>query len=88
MIATEQLTRGLRLDATLHLAGLPDSVALQEGLVSESFKGCLRNIRLNAVQVDLLSSSNSVTGIGRCFDDVERGAYFDGDAYAVFSEIS
>ena len=51
--------------------------------VSESFKGCLAEFRLNGESVDL-TNSKAIMGVRKCFTEVERGAHFDGYSYAVY----
>ena len=51
--------------------------------MSESFKGCMRDFRLNDKPI-VLSEAPSVMGVRRCFENVEAGAYFSGYGYAQY----
>lgn len=58
---------------------------LQCGIkMKESFKGCIRNFNVDGNNVDL--ASGEAHGIGQCFTNIEPGAFFQGDAYAVYDE--
>ena len=51
--------------------------------MSESFKGCMRRFELNEEAIDL-SGARSIMGVNRCYENVERGAFFNGYAYAQY----
>lgn len=77
-----------KLSATnmLFVGGIPeDSLTLSADLVSklEDFKGCMRRFAVNDLTQDLARRHHNV---GQCFPRVEKGSYFPGDAYAVYSE--
>ena len=56
--------------------------------VSHSVRGCIRNLKLNQMEISL----NDVKVIqdiktGKCHKDVEPGIYFGGDAWGIYGEI-
>lgn len=51
----------------------------------EGFKGCIRGFSVNNVTQDLARPGRHFN-VGQCFPRVERGSYFPGDAYAIYSK--
>lgn len=51
----------------------------------EKFKGCIRRFTVNNVTQDL-AKAGLHHSVGQCFPSVEKGTYFPGDAYAIFSK--
>lgn len=87
---TNQIRIPKRLNASnkLYVGGLPDvQLPLPAEMVArlEGFKGCLRKLIVNNVTQDL-AKQHSHVNVGQCFPRVEKGSYFAGDAFAVFSE--
>lgn len=39
-------------------------------------------VEINDIEQEIIKNSN----IGQCFPNVEEGAYFSGDAYAIYSK--
>ena len=52
--------------------------------VSESFKGCMLELKLNDELTDIVNAAG-VQGLQNCYKTVERGAYFPG--FGEFAEI-
>ncbi|KFM68914.1 hypothetical protein X975_12638, partial [Stegodyphus mimosarum] len=48
----------------------------------ESFKGCISNFNFNGKFLDL--AKGELQNVGQCFSTIEPGAYFAGDAYAIY----
>lgn len=70
----------------LLVGGIPEEkLTLPNELVSkmEVFKGCMRRFAVNDLTQDLAKRHHNV---GQCFPRVEKGSYFPGDAYAIYSE--
>lgn len=85
-IATAPIMRKVPVIAPMYVGGLPLFYEAQEPLVSESFKGCLRQMELNNNMVDV-ANSKSIMGVRPCFADNEPGVHFDGYGYAVYSKL-
>jgi hypothetical protein len=81
------ITRKLPVNAPMYVGGVPMFYDAQEGLVRESFKGCMRGLELNGNLVDV-ANSKSIMGVRPCFAINERGVHFDGYGYAVFGKCS
>ena len=79
------ITRKVPVIAPMYVGGLPLFYDAQEGLVSESFKGCLRGLELNKNLVDV-ANSKSIMGVRPCFATNEPGVHFDGYGYAVYGK--
>lgn len=48
------------------------------------FKGCIKELKINRAPQSFLHHNQ----IGLCFSNIERGSYFRGDAYVVYSKFS
>jgi len=75
---------------TVFIGGLPEiGVKIPGELMQrlESFKGCLRKMTLAGAIQDLARPGKH-RHVGQCFPKVERGSYFPGDAYAIYSKYS
>lgn len=73
----------------MYVGGVSDnSLSLPVELVAklEGFKGCVRRFRVNNNTQDLVRPGRHFN-VGQCFPRVEKGSYFPGDAYAVYSEL-
>ncbi|XP_064486467.1 laminin subunit alpha lam-3-like [Ornithodoros turicata] len=76
--------RKVPFSSSLYVGGIPQRLPIPGGLVvKESFKGCIRNLNLNERPIDLASGESHT--IGQCFSSIEKGAFFQGDAYAVYA---
>ncbi|CAH1175740.1 unnamed protein product [Phaedon cochleariae] len=55
----------------------------------QPFRGCMRHLSINNEQKLLIKNSKEIkhSGITQCFSNVEDGAYFGGDAYAVYNDF-
>lgn len=86
----ESLKMPRRISASnmMYVGGVSEtSLALPPELISklEGFKGCIRRFRVNNSTQDLARPGRNAH-VGQCFPRVEKGSYFPGDAYAVYSE--
>ncbi|PZC77202.1 hypothetical protein B5X24_HaOG203609 [Helicoverpa armigera] len=68
------------LPAPPALPHLPNWITLVRG-----FLGCIRRVSVNGRAEDLVRDAQAHHGVGQCFPNVERAAYFGGDAYATWS---
>ncbi|CAK1603621.1 unnamed protein product [Parnassius mnemosyne] len=59
---------------------LPNNIVRLRGLV-----GCVRRVSVNGRAEDLVRDAQAHRGVGQCFPNIERAAYFAGDAYAVWA---
>ncbi|XP_047987068.1 laminin subunit alpha-1 [Leguminivora glycinivorella] len=62
------------------LNNIPNSILRVGG-----FLGCIRRVVVNDRAEDLVRNAAAHHRVGQCFPNVERGAYFGGDAYALWS---
>lgn len=72
----------------MFVGGLPESPPKMpsELLIRlEPFKGCLRKFSIANNTQDLAKPGKHLH-VGQCFPKVERGSYFPGDAYAMYSK--
>ncbi|KAG1688573.1 Laminin subunit alpha-1 [Nymphon striatum] len=80
-----RVRKRLYLQPTFYVASFPEYFIQEtKSVVTETFKGCIRNFKLNDKFLDL--ASGKVTNVGQCFSKIEAGSYFGGDAYAIFSK--
>ena len=47
--------------------------------IKHSIRGCIRNVTVN----DDVNDYDFVRGVDRCYSDVEKGAHFTGNSYAI-----
>lgn len=52
----------------------------------EQFKGCIRKFQINNATQDLARPGRHFN-VGQCFPTVEKGSYFPGDAYVIYSKF-
>ncbi|XP_053605991.1 laminin subunit alpha-2 [Plodia interpunctella] len=71
---------GLPADRDTLAPHLPHSIVRVGG-----FRGCVRRVIVNGRQEELVRDTKSHHALGQCFPNIERGAYFAGDAYATWS---
>lgn len=82
-----EMPRRISASNTMYIGGIVDSMlSFSVELTSkyEQFKGCIRRFLLNNLSQDLAMPGRH-SGIGQCFPNVEKGSYFAGDAYAIYS---
>lgn len=73
---------------TMFIGGLPENgIQLPTELLMrlETFKGCIREMTINNSIQDLARPGKHLN-VGQCFPKVEKGSFFPGDAYAIYSE--
>lgn len=85
-----RLPRRLSAATTMFVGGLSETAdgSLPGDLMSklEQFKGCIRRFRVNNATQDL-SRPGRHANVGQCFPSVEKGSYFPGDAFVIYSEF-
>lgn len=54
---------------------------------ASAFRGCIANFSINNELIHLANSPNMV-GLLPCHSNIEKGAFFDGYAYALFGEYT
>lgn len=82
-----KMPRRISASNIMYVGGILDnmlsfSVELSSKL--EQFKGCIRRFLMNNISQDLARPGRHVA-IGQCFPNVEKGSYFGGDAFAIYS---
>lgn len=85
---TIKMPRRISASNMMYIGGVSDGMAtlpieLQSKL--EQFKGCIRRFKVNNSTQDLARPGRHIN-IGQCFPKVEKGSYFPGDAYAIYSK--
>lgn len=72
------------------VGGIPEgNFNLPKEMLSKlvEFKGCVRRFTVNNQTQDLARPGRH-QHVGQCFPRVEKGSYFPGDAYAIYSEFT
>ncbi|XP_076178093.1 laminin subunit alpha-1-like [Ptiloglossa arizonensis] len=75
------------LASMMYIGGLPESGTLipeQVVVKLETLKGCIRGLRVNGNVYDMVGSTSRAFQVGQCFPNVESGAYFQDEAYAIY----
>lgn len=83
-----RLPKRFRASNVLYIGGISESSSkLPPELLSkvEEFKGCIRKFRVNNSTQDL-APPDKHNNVGQCFPNVEKGSYFPGDAFAIYSK--
>lgn len=86
--ANIKLPKRINAANMIYVGGISEnSLTLPTELVAklEGFKGCVRRFRVNNNTQDLVRPGRHFN-VGQCFPKVEKGSYFPGDAYAVYSK--
>lgn len=84
-----KVPKRIGLASMMYIGGLPDSgTPIPQHVVSklETLKGCIRGLRVNGNVYDMVGSTSRAFNVGQCFPSVESGAYFQDEAYAVYSK--
>ena len=84
-LPSTRITKKLDVIAPVYVGGLPRAYRVGPNVESESYKGCMREFRLNGVYEDLLNSK-ALMGIRQCYEQVEHGVYFSYGAHAIYGE--
>lgn len=83
-----RLPKKAQLANILSFGGVPDNRSTLPKQIAKleeiEFKGCIRKLSINNTTQDL-ARPGLHHNIGQCFPRVERGSFFSGDAYAVYS---
>lgn len=83
-----KMPRRISASNMMYIGGISDNMlSLPVELVSklEQFRGCIRRFKVNNATQDLARPGRHIN-IGQCFPKVEKGSYFPGDAYALYSK--
>ena len=86
---TVKIPKKIGLASMMYIGGLPESgTPLPEQAVVklETLKGCIRGLRLNGNIFDMVGPTSRAYNVGQCFPSVESGAYFQDEAFAIYSE--
>lgn len=85
-----KVPRRISASNMMYIGGIVDSMlSFSVELTSkyEQFKGCIRRFLMNNLPQDLAMPGKHFA-VGQCFPTVEKGSYFGGDAYAIYSEFT
>lgn len=83
-----KMPRRISASNNMYVGGIVESMlSFSAELTSklEQFKGCIRRFLVNNISQDLAKPGKHFA-IGQCFPNVEKGSYFAGDAYAIYSK--
>ncbi|KAJ3653214.1 hypothetical protein Zmor_012478 [Zophobas morio] len=82
----ERLLRN-SFNGELYFGGVAHVLPVHKKLKNElhPFRGCIRSLKINK-NAQVVKNNNNVvySNIGQCFQNVEEGAYFGGDAFAIY----
>ncbi|XP_014204068.2 laminin subunit alpha-1 [Copidosoma floridanum] len=84
-----RVPKKIGLTNVMYIGGIPESgTPLPEQIVSklETLKGCIRGLKVNGNIYDMVGSTSRPVNVGQCFPNVESGAYFQDEAYAVYKK--
>ncbi|RZB39130.1 laminin subunit alpha-1, partial [Asbolus verrucosus] len=73
----------------LYVGGIANDFPVHRKLKNElhPFRGCIRSLKINRNLQTVKNNNNVVyNNIGQCFQKVEEGAYFGGDAFAIYKD--
>ncbi|XP_044266539.1 laminin subunit alpha-1 isoform X2 [Tribolium madens] len=80
-------TQRNNFNGDFYFGGVSDNYDVHKKLRNEllPFRGCIRSLKINK-NLQVVKNNNNVfyNNIGQCFQNVEEGAYFGGDAYAIY----
>nr|XP_031843946.1 laminin subunit alpha-1 isoform X2 [Nomia melanderi] len=82
-----KVPRKIGLASMMYIGGLPESgtpIPEQVVVKLETLKGCIRGLRVNGNVYDMVGSTSRAYHVGQCFPNVESGAYFQDEAYAIY----
>lgn len=84
-----KVPKKIGLASMMYIGGLPESgTSIPEQVVVklETLKGCIRGLRVNGNVYDMVGSTSRAYHVGQCFPNVESGAYFQDEAYAIYNK--
>ncbi|XP_043600424.1 laminin subunit alpha-1 isoform X4 [Bombus pyrosoma] len=84
---TIKVPRKIGLASMMYIGGLPESgtpIPEQVVVKLETLKGCIRGLKINGNVYDMVGSTSRAYQVGQCFPNVESGAYFQDEAYAIY----
>lgn len=85
-----KMPRKISASNNMYVGGVVDNMMSFSAEITsklEQFKGCIRRFLLNNISQDLARPGRHLA-IGQCFPNVEKGSYFAGDAYAIYSKLN
>ncbi|XP_065226738.1 laminin subunit alpha lam-3-like [Planococcus citri] len=79
------IPKKLHFQNTLFIGGFSNDIRIFDPVFDkiEALKGCIKEVIINGKKEDLVGDRAKHHHVGQCFPNVERGAYFSGDSYAV-----
>lgn len=86
-----KIGKKISVSSLIFVGGIPNNssnTTISRDLRSRigNFKGCLRSFFIDNKSQDLAFPENH-SNIGQCFPKVEKGSFFAGDAYVLYSEL-
>lgn len=84
-----KVPKKIGLTNVMFIGGTPESgTPLPEQVVVklQTLKGCIRGLKVNGNVYDMVGSTSRPYNVGQCFPNVESGAYFQDEAYALYSK--
>ena len=88
---TIKVPKKIGLTNVMYIGGLPEGgTPLPDQLVDklEGLKGCIRELKINGNVFDMVGSTSRPYNVGQCFPNIESGAFFQEEAYAVYSKFN
>uniref|UniRef100_T1J8M8 Uncharacterized protein n=1 Tax=Strigamia maritima TaxID=126957 RepID=T1J8M8_STRMM len=76
-------SKKIKVHTPVYIGGVSENISLPDQLMVENFKGCIRSFKIKGKIRDL--ARGQMHNVGQCLQNVEAGAYFAGDAYAIYS---
>ncbi|CAB0032889.1 unnamed protein product [Trichogramma brassicae] len=86
---TIKVPKKIGLTNVMYIGGIPESgTPLPDSVVAklQTLKGCIRGLKVNGNVYDMVGSTSRPYNVGQCFPNVESGAYFHDEAYAVYKK--
>ncbi|XP_011501171.1 PREDICTED: laminin subunit alpha-1 [Ceratosolen solmsi marchali] len=86
---TIKVPKKIGLTNVMYIGGIPESgTPLPEQVVTkvETLKGCIRSLKVNGNVYDMVGSTSRPYNVGQCFPNIEGGAYFQDEAYAIYKK--
>ncbi|XP_014221917.2 laminin subunit alpha-1 [Trichogramma pretiosum] len=86
---TIKVPKKIGLTNVMYIGGIPESgTPLPDSVVAklQTLKGCIRGLKVNGNVYDMVGSTSRPYNVGQCFPNVESGAYFHEEAYAVYKK--
>ncbi|KAH3697066.1 hypothetical protein DPMN_084551 [Dreissena polymorpha] len=86
-MGSRKIAKVLKVEPPLFIGGVPSSFKplLNENVVAHSVRGCIRGLKIDG---DSRPSSEATlaSGVEKCYAKVEKGAYFNGEAWGLYDD--